>query len=174
MKKLFLYPQWNYAKAEKFLENMEAQGYRLESAKCAFLFKFKKSTPKKARYLFLYNFMKDADIRHFEARDYLLGACKGNEICGRKALEPNIFRITDEEADISEVVKFRNAYLKRAFLLKIFLVAIISLPALLIALIGGLSLGRFEDAFLLSALTISAVAVAYYSVGIILLKIKEK
>ncbi len=27
MRKIFLYPQWNYAKAEKFLADMEARGY---------------------------------------------------------------------------------------------------------------------------------------------------
>ncbi len=168
MRKIFLYPQWNYAKAEKFLEDMEAQGYRLETAKCAFFFKFKKSAPKKARYVFLYNFMKDADIRHFEARDYLLGACKGNEICGKKSFEPNIFRITDEEADLGEVIKFRNAYLKRAFVFKILIAAIFFVPAILLCIFD-----IFNIFFAVTA-TFALLVIAYYTLGLVLLAKRKK
>ena len=45
-------------KAEKFLMDMESEGYRLKRIRFSFLFEFAKASPKNVRYIFLYNFVK--------------------------------------------------------------------------------------------------------------------
>ncbi len=163
MWKLLIYPQWRYAEAEKFLADMESKGYRLETVKCSFFFKFKKTVPKKTKYVYLYHYMKDGNEKHFDAKHYLLGACGGTQVCGKRWFEPTVFRVTDIDTDISEVIKFRDSYLKRAFLLNVLTALILGLPSILAYVFYP---SVWNNVLILIAL-IASVVILYHAVGVI-------
>ena len=98
MRKIFLYHQWQYEKAEKFLSDMESHGYRLKRIRFSFWFEFAKVPPKKAGYIFLYSFVKDSDCEHYEACKYLLGSCGGSQVCGKSNLSQiNIWGLSPKQ-----------------------------------------------------------------------------
>lgn len=136
MWKLFLYNQWQYEKAEKFLCDMESSGYRLENIKCSYFFKFRQSSPRKVKYIFLYNFVKDYSSKHYDLEKYICNFYKGSRICGNKHFEPNVFRITDLDAELSTIFRFRNTYLKRVFKQKMFISSFFMLPTILLFTFG--------------------------------------
>ena len=166
MWKVFLYHQWQYEKAEKFLMDMESEGYRLKRIRFSFLFEFAKASPKNVRYIFLYNFVKDHSYAYYEACKYVLGSCGGAQVCGKRFLEPEVYRITHPEADLAPVIKFRTNYLKRAFRSKMLMSLIFMMPAIPLFFIDN---AHYDwRAYVLSFIAMSAFATfVYYAFGLL-------
>lgn len=54
MKKYKYFTLWEIEALEKFLKEMEQDGYRLDKVKCSYCFYFKKTTPKEVNYFLSY------------------------------------------------------------------------------------------------------------------------
>lgn len=67
MNKFFFYSLWNCEKVEKFLNQMEQEGFRLEIVFANYFFQFKKSSPKTVEYVYSYAFLKNAELYHDES-----------------------------------------------------------------------------------------------------------
>ena len=141
MWKVFLYHQWQYEKAEKFLMDMESEGYRLKR-------------------------IKDHSYAYYEACKYVLGSCGGAQVCGKRFFEPEVYRITHPESDLAPVKKFRNNYLKRAFRSKMLMSLIFMMPAIPLFFIDN---AHYDwRAYVLSFIAMSAVATfVYYAFGLL-------
>ena len=172
MWKIYLYNQWQYEKAEKFLCDMESSGYRLECIKCSFFFKFKHCSPQKARYFFLYHLTKDYTMQHYECEKYICASCRGGQICGRESFEPNVFRIADFNADLDPILRFRNAYLRRAFKQKMLISSLFMFPTILLSYFGYTSDPKFIILLIISI--IAFFCFLYYLVGLFSLTRKSK
>lgn len=173
MRKIFFYHQWQYEKAEKFLSDMESHGYRLKRARFSFLFEFKKAPPKKVRYIFLYSFVKDSNYNHYEASKYVLGCCGGSQVCGKSIFESEVYRITQTDADLNPVIQFRNAYLKRAFVLKMFMSLIFMMPAIPLGFIDCVHCYDWRAYVLFFIAILSFVSFLYYLFGLLSLRRKN-
>lgn len=165
MRKIFLYHQWQYEKAEKFLSDMESHGYRLKRIRFSFWFEFAKVPPKKVRYIFLYSFVKDSNYNHYEASKYVLGCCGGSQVCGKSIFESEVYRITQTDADLNPVIQFRNAYLKRAFVLKMFMSLIFMMPAIPFLFIDRMYCRDWRTYVLFFIAILSLASFLYYAFG---------
>ncbi len=120
MIRFFFYPQWNYRKAEVWLEQMENNGYRLVDVYFFWWFRFVKSSPKQTRYLFTYNFLKETymmDIEHALKDAKYRAQC----IAPNRLFSVTIFRILNVEADLTEIESLRQKYLKHVVCQKLLL-----------------------------------------------------
>lgn len=170
MYKIFLYHQWQYEKAENYLEKMEADGYRLLDVHFSFLFRFKKATPRRTKYVFLYHYIKDYDLSHYSVKEYLCGSCKAIQVCGSKYFEPEVYRITLPDVDLKPILRFRNRYLKRVFLIKIGTASLFVVPTLLLIILGCWPHSGINAIFLLTTTVIATVIIIYYLTGLIALR----
>lgn len=169
MYRIFFYHQWQYEKAERYLEQMEMKGYRLQNIRFSFLFRFKKTVPKETKYIFLYHYMKDYNSDHYAAQEYLCRYCNAIEVCGKRHFEPEVYRTTMAEADIGEILHFRDKYLKRAFKIKIATALFFLLPIMLLATLGGVSSWRSDVIFLTIVASVAAAVALYNAIGLIVL-----
>lgn len=174
MWKYYFYHQWQYEKAEAYLCNMEEKGYRLIKIKFSHFFKFKKCSPKKAKYIFFYHFVKDYSMGYFDMLQYICGVCEGNKICGKKQFEPTVFRITDIKSNLIPIISYRNSYLKRIFKIKLLLALFFLIPIffVMVATNDFFSNGRGHILLLIGIL--SGLAFLYYLVGLITLNKKSR
>ena len=169
MWKIILFPQWNYEHAEKRLVQMEAEGYRLEYACLFWLFRFHKSSPRIVRYVFTYSFLKEWGMTEYEYE--LKQRCKANKVRSGFYFSSEIYRVTDYEQDISNVLEFRDMYLNHVMLQKIFLLG-------LFGILSGMgyyfSSNRDmpQTPFLLIA-ALMVLLVLYHLAGIIWIKIRR-
>lgn len=173
MHRIFFYHQWQYEKAERYLEQMEMKGYRLENIRFSFLFRFKKAVPKQTKYIFLYHYMKDYNTDHYDAQNYLCRYCNANQICGKRHFEPEVYRTTMAEAEIGEILRFRDRYLKRAFRIKIGTAMLFALPIALLAALGQLSHGGANAIILTVIAAIAMAVILYNAIGLIALHRKK-
>ena len=160
----YFYPLWQIEKIEKYLEEMEKQGYRLQEVKHYYFFKFRKSPAKNVQYIFYYTFLNDFHIVHFNMQQQIKGQFLGDTI----SKDPNIYRICDTTADLSHIKSFRKQYLKKVLLQKIVLTSIFILPS--IALIFQRSMEiNLKEIFLGAVGIVSLFILVYYLIGIFIL-----
>lgn len=145
------------------------KGYRLQNIRFSFLFRFIKAVPKETKYIFLYHYMKDYNTDHYDAQNYLCRYCNANQICGKRHFEPEVYRITMTEADISEILRFRDRYLKRAFRMKIGTALFFLLPIMLLATLGEFHHGDPNAIFLTIVASVAAAVALYNAIGLIVL-----
>lgn len=88
MWKVFLYHQWQYEKAEKFLMDMESEGYRLKRIRFSFLFEFAKASPKNVRYIFYITLSKTIATLTMKHVNTCWGAAEGRRYAGKDFLNP--------------------------------------------------------------------------------------
>lgn len=167
--RVFFYHQWQYEKAERYLQKMEADGYRLQNIRFSFLFCFKKAVPKKTKYVFLYHYMKDYNSDHYTAQNYLCHCCNAVEICGKRHFEPEVYRTTMTQANIDEILRFRDRYLKRAFRIKIMTALLFLLPILLLTVLGAFPDSNANAIILVIIAAVAALVIGYYTIGLIAL-----
>lgn len=172
MYRIFLYHQWQYEKAERYLEKMETDGYRLQDIRFSFLFRFKKAVPKKTKYVFLYHYMRDENLDYYTAQEYLCRSCNAIQICGKQHFEPEVYRTTVTEADIAKILRFRDRYLKRAFRIKIGTALFFALPFALLVASGEFSRSGANGILLLIIAIIAVAVILYYAIGLIVLQRK--
>lgn len=167
--RVFFYHQWQYEKAERYLQKMEADGYRLRNIRFSYLFRFEKAAPKKTKYVFLYHYMKDYNTDHYDAQNYLCRYCNADQICGKRHFEPEVYRTTMTQADISEILHFRDRYLKRAFRIKIITALLFLLPILLLTVLGSLPDSNTAAIILTIIAAVAALVIGYHTIGLIAL-----
>lgn len=73
------------------------------------------------------------------------------------------------EADIGEILHFRDRYLKRAFRIKIGTALLFTLPIVLMAVWGPFSPSDINAVILAMIATIAAAVILYYTAGLIAL-----
>ena len=64
MKKFVFFPSWKIENVEKYLEDMEQKGYRLEKIKHSYWFYFKESVPKQMCYFLSYKSFRGSGNGH--------------------------------------------------------------------------------------------------------------
>lgn len=170
MWKFFFYHQWQYRKAEKYLEDMETQGFRLVKAKFCFFFKFKKSVPKGAKYIFLYSFIRDGDIRFWDTEKYILEQCKGSLLCGKSLGEPCIYRVTDMKVNLAEVFLIRQIFVKRGLIQKILCTVPFIIPTCLLLCFRVPMMRSAEGIILIAIAIIAAIFALYNFIGLFSLR----
>ena len=126
MVRFFFYPQWNYKKAEQWLEEMEHGGFRLSKVSWCWWFHFVPSRPKDVQYLFTYNYIKETAM--LDCEDQLRSRCGANCIPFSGLLYATVYRETAGN-DLSEIVRFRQHYLKHVFRQKLLLSLLFSVLA---------------------------------------------
>lgn len=124
--RFFFYPQWNYKKAEQWLEEMERSGFRLSKVSWCWWFRFVPSQPKEVQYLFTYNYLKETAMLDYE--DQLRSSCGANCIPSSGPIYAAVYRETAGN-DLSEIVRFRQHYLKHVFRQKLLLSLLFSVLA---------------------------------------------
>ncbi len=115
MRKFFFYPMWNMEKAEAYLSEMEAKGFRLERVKLLYFFQFRKAAPKEAQYVLSYRFVKAYDILEYEyelRRDHSAQIVQQEKPWGTVG----IHRIVGSAADLRHFRACRRQYMRRVLL----------------------------------------------------------
>ena len=120
MIRFIFYPQWDYPRLEKTLEDMERRGFRLERTILHYWFRFHPCTPKEVRYLYYYQMPNDTamlDLAHRIRAD-----AQGNLIPQSDGvLFVTIYRITDQSADVALIRAQQRRYMRRVMGSKLFL-----------------------------------------------------
>lgn len=117
MKRMFIYSLWNCERLEKYLSDMEERGFRLNSVQFYYFFHFKKSQPRKVRYVYSYWFGREIELYDAEValrRDLRAATIPCNNSAGM-----HIHRIPDTNADVSLFQTMRTEYFKRGLLKRI-------------------------------------------------------
>lgn len=117
MHKLLFYPIWKLEKAELFLDEMALKGFCLDRIYFRYLFLFKVSNARKSKYVLFYAFVKE-----YEIWTYAYNLRKTYGACPIRSFGDNsvvTYRITKEDADLSEFIEFRTSYIKRIMIHKI-------------------------------------------------------
>ena len=132
MRKLFIYPQWNFEKAEEYLDSMEKQGWILRKISYSYFFHFerKKSPPRSVKYLYTYTqFTTDVGMRplrdHFE-RTYFANSVS----CGKYTLG-KFYRIVDMQEDLKPIREWQNAYMKQVYFARLLMMLVFFAPCVL-------------------------------------------
>lgn len=167
--KFMFYPQWQYAKAESFLEHMEQQGYRLIAIRFFWFFKFKEVTPSEARYIFCYSFPLDFQPIHRKILTEIRGKHSGEQISGQGAFEPIVFRIGNANADLNALRQSRETYLKRALRFKLLIASLFFLPTAILFFTGCLNAFALREILLLTVAAVAFFVFLYNLIGLIVL-----
>lgn len=168
MWKFHFYPQWMYRKTEQWLSNMEQQGYRLETVKCLFFFKFSHTRAKDVQYIFTYLFPKDYNIEYFNDVKTIKNF-NGKKIITKGFCGPDIYRFDNKKVDLTHLKMRREEYLKKVFIKKIFFSLFMFLPAQICLYLNNYFIDR--TVIFLLVLTIPfGFSLAYYIVGLCALR----
>ena len=161
MKRVFFYSLWNCERLEKYLSDMELEGFRLDAVHFRYVFSFRKTRPTKAQYIYSYWFIREIELYDSEA------ALRRNL---RAALIPcnrsggmHMHRTPDAEADLSAFQSIRTEYFKRG-LLKRLAFFLLLLVCFSVAMQSSLEFERLL--YHLSAL-ISLLAFIYNLIGFV-------
>lgn len=116
IKKYRLAPLWNLWNLEKWLSEMEAMGYRLDSVQCFIIYKFKKGKPRKTQYFFLIDWGKGGPTENMDNWAHML-RCEFLAQSIKGMLFPPLegYRITMEK-DLKLLVEARAAFIQRYLL----------------------------------------------------------
>lgn len=129
MKRFVCFPILNIEDTEKFLVDMEKQGYRLNEIKFSRLFYFVKSKPKDVKYLIKYRLPRDFPTELNALEEKLKIEYKALEIT-TKLTKFDVLRITSNKKIDDDFFECRKKYLKsvkkRLFLLCFFMVLWVS------------------------------------------------
>ena len=105
------YSLFNYDNIEDFLSDMESHGYRLESRRFLYFFKFKKVAPRRVKYVLAFDppgSTQMIDIEHHIKKEY-----SATQVTKANIGSPAIYRICDDNCDIADVRARRNTNLLR-------------------------------------------------------------
>lgn len=174
MWKFYFYSQWQYSKAETWLEMMEAKGFRLVDIKFFCFFRFKKVSPKKVQYLFTYTFPKDSTWEHYEMLQKVKGEFCGNQIGKNHIFAPDVYRICNLDANLKTVRMFWQQYLKRVFLLKMLIASIVFLPTMFLSFFQLFQTVGAAEMILICTASISFLTFLYYLFGLLMLGKRSK
>ena len=157
-RKLYLCPVWECDRLDSYLSRMEKDGHRLVGTSWFGLMYFQESAQKAVRYFCTYTCLKDRSMNGIE--DELRSKYRANPIPTRIGTR-QIHRITDVDADLTELDELRRksllrVILERLFFVGVFLIGVICLSVLL----------QFVMLFW-AVLLVLAVCLAYYSVGLL-------
>lgn len=166
------YPQWNYERIELWLAEMERQGYRLDKVICYWWFSFVKAKPKNVRYIFTYNFIKESAM--LECEYELRSRYHADLIKSPGIFYVSIYRET-HGANLTEIVTFRQTYLKHVFSQKMLIGLILSGPAMITTVYSWLTgtLTLFHFATLLPSLLFILYTI-WYAIGLWRLKTERR
>ncbi len=119
MRQLFIYPQWNYKKAEEYLESMEKQGWILRKISYSYFFYFerKKSPPRSVKYLYTYTATHDVGMSPLE--DHFKNIYYANSVSCGKYTSEKFYRVVDIQEDIKPMREVQNTYLKRIYFVRL-------------------------------------------------------
>lgn len=165
------FPLWKYDMIEQKLEQLEQNGLRLEKACFFWFFKFVKSAPREVRYIFTYTFLKEWGM--IECNYLLQRQYRANKINTGCFFLPDIFRITDVDCPISEIIAFRKVYFKHVIEQKI----IVSLMMVFFFGVCAVSLCDSDLVWLYILicllLIISIVIMVYYLFGMVFITTRD-
>ena len=162
------YPQWDYARVERWLADMEAQGYRLDKVLCYWWFFFVKSTPKSVQYIFTYNFIKESAM--FDCEHELCSRYNANLIESPGIFYVTVYRET-QGSDLSEIIQFRQSYLKHVFAQKMLIGLLLSVLPITVT-VYSLFMHTLDlfDAIFVSPLSLFILYTIWYAIGLCRLK----
>lgn len=132
MRKLFIYPQWNFEKAEEFLDSMEKQGWILRKISHSYFFHFerKKSPPRSVKYLYTYN-QSHTDVGMDPLREHFERTYFANSVsCGKYKIEA-FYRIVDMQEDLKPIREWQIAYMKRVYFIRLLIALVFLAPNVL-------------------------------------------
>ncbi len=114
MHKFLFYPIWNLNKPEKFLQNMEHNGLRLERVVFRYFFVFKRCKPRDVHYFLSFSGMKLYDILELEhqlRRDLL-----AVPVASEWSVSLRVFRLPNSKVDLRLYDMSRKRYLQKILL----------------------------------------------------------
>ena len=170
MFRFIYYPQWNYRKIERELMRMEANGYRLRRICFYWFFFFEECKPRdNVQYIFTYDFLKEYRMAKFNHK--LRSLWQANQISGGTTFWCSIYRITQADADLSEIIAFRQKNLVRVFVQKILMALIVSLISFGALILSSEDIALFgnKSSLLFVMGVIGVLFIFYYSFGIVAL-----
>ena len=116
--KFCFYPVWNFLKAERFLSDMERNGFYLEKRVLCYFFKFRKISPKNANYILVHSpvgeKMSSYDLEQGLKKDF-----SANVVIDAQFESPRIYRVCDTDKDLLSVKGERDRILQRECISKI-------------------------------------------------------
>lgn len=157
-RKLYLCPVWKCDHLDSFLSSMEKEGYRLVGTSWFGLMYFQKSAPKTVRYFCTYPCLKNLSMNGIE-----------NELRSKYRANPiptgigtrQIHRITDIDANLTELNELRRKSLLRVILERLFFAVLLPIAVVVIAF------SVHMDALLWIAVTALFIFIVYYLAGIV-------
>ena len=113
MKKFVFFPSWKIENVDKYLEDMEQKGYRLEKIKHSYWFYFKESVPKQMCYFLSYKSFRGSGNGHC---DYALLSQHGANPIESKTCFYTMYRTKERKENLSLLYGVRADYIKAKFL----------------------------------------------------------
>lgn len=155
--RFYFYPQWNYEKAEAWLSDMENSGLRMTGVYFYWWFRFTKCQPKKTRYFFCCNFIKEESAM-YECEWWLKSVCGANEIKERNTYNPAIYRMTSSECDLTDLFRFRQNYIRHILAQKLMIALIFLGLGVSLGITSACSAEQFRFASLLLSLWVMVLS----------------
>lgn len=109
MRKYIFFPLWKIESLERYLENMEQNGYRLEKIKYSYCFYFKVSIPKEMRYYISYKSFRGQSMG---SCDYALKSKYNANLIKSKMCFYTMYRTKEQKENLSLLYEFRMDYIK--------------------------------------------------------------
>lgn len=160
MKKIMFFPLWKIESVEKYLQNMEANGYRLEKIKHSYFFYFKESTPKQMCYFLS---CKSFWGKGTGSCDYALESEHKAHAVESKMSFYTMYRTKDSKENLSFLYGARLDYIKSILLERaltsLFLTVLFSVASFL-----AISNAQppYKEFFLLGAIIGASVSFTFY------------
>jgi hypothetical protein len=158
------FPVWQCDKLDIYLSDMESNGYRLIGTSFLGFMHFRKSAPKKVRYFSTYTCVKEHSMNGIE--DVLRSIYKANPIPTAVGTR-NVHRVTDIEADFSELEEIRKKAMPRIIGERLFLSLVPLIGILLFCIRIRLTLLTWIFSILIM------LALTYYTTGMLSVLIRH-
>ena len=162
--RLFIFPVWQCDKLDIYLSDMESNGYRLIDTSFLGFMHFQKVAPKKVQYFCTYTCFKEHSMNGIE--DVLRSIYKANPIPTTVGTR-NVHRITDTEADFSELKEMRKKAMPHVIGERLFFSLVLLVCTLLFCIQLRLTLLNWIVSILI------ILALTYYTIGMLSVLIRH-
>ena len=172
MKKFIPFPLWKIEKIEKYLEEMEQDGYRLEKIKYSHFFYFKKSESKQMRYFISLKSFRGISMGSY---DYSLLSTHNANPVESKMCSYTMYRTRDSEEDLWLLYAARLEHIRIKLLGSALAMLLLTAILLAVAFSAIITQSSYTVLLALSPIILACAFLAgYYSCGYLKQKRKCK